>query len=53
MGLYDDDDDIDGDYDDYVIGVSAVPVPAALPLMASALGALFIARRRNNSKAAK
>ena len=38
----------DGDYDDYVIGVSAVPVPAALPLMASALGAFGIARRRSN-----
>ena len=42
----------DGDYDDYVIGVSAVPVPAALPLMASALGAFGIARRRNKAKAA-
>ena len=44
----------DGDYDDYVIGVSsvsAVPVPAALPLMASALGAFGIARRRNKAKA--
>ena len=42
----------DGDYDDYVIGVSSVPVPAALPLMASALGAFGIARRRNKAKAA-
>ena len=33
--------------------VSAVPVPAALPLMASALGAFGIARRRNKAKAAK
>ncbi|MES2636363.1 MAG: VPLPA-CTERM sorting domain-containing protein [Pseudomonadota bacterium] len=41
----------DGDYDDYVVGVSAVPVPAALPLMASALGAFGIARRRNKAKA--
>ena len=32
--------------------VSAVPVPAALPLMASALGVFGIARRRNKSKAA-
>ena len=31
---------------------SAVPVPAALPLMASALGAFGIARRRNRSKKA-
>ncbi len=42
----------DGDYDDYVVGVSAVPVPAALPLMASALGAFGIARRRNKAKVA-
>lgn len=41
----------DADYDDYVIGISAVPVPAALPLMATALGAFGIARRRNKSKA--
>ncbi len=40
----------DGDYDDYVIGVSAVPVPAALPLMASALAAFGIGRRRNKAK---
>ena len=31
---------------------ATVPVPAALPLMASALGAFGIARRRNKSKAA-
>ena len=31
---------------------SAVPVPAALPLMASALGVFGIARRRNKSKVA-
>lgn len=36
----------DGDYDDYVVGVNAVPVPAALPLLASALGMFGIARRR-------
>jgi hypothetical protein len=42
----------DGDFDDYVIGVSAaVPVPAALPLMASALGMFGIARRRKNKVA--
>jgi hypothetical protein len=42
----------DGDFDDYVIGVSAaVPVPAALPLMASALGMFGIARRRKNKAA--
>lgn len=31
--------------------VSSVPIPAALPLMASALGVFGIARRRNKSKA--
>ena len=36
----------DADYDDYVVGVSAVPVPAALPLLASALGMFGVARRR-------
>lgn len=41
---------LDGDFDDYVIGVNAtaVPVPAALPLMASALGIFGIARRRKS-----
>ncbi|MES2499374.1 MAG: VPLPA-CTERM sorting domain-containing protein [Pseudomonadota bacterium] len=43
------------DFDDHAVGVndavSAVPVPAALPLMASALGAFGIARRRNKAKA--
>ena len=46
----------DKDFNDYVIGVnevSPVPVPAALPLMASALGAFGIARRRNKAKAAQ
>ncbi|OYZ06092.1 MAG: hypothetical protein B7Y32_03280 [Methylophilales bacterium 16-45-7] len=38
----------DGDYDDYVVGVSAVPVPAALPLLASALGMFGVARRRKS-----
>lgn len=38
----------DADFDDYVIGVQAVPVPAALPLMASALGMFGIARRRKS-----
>ena len=36
--------------DQYII--NTVPVPAALPLMASALGAFGIARRRNKAKAA-
>ena len=41
----------DGDYDDFVVGlrfqpVSSVPVPAALPLMATALGLFGLQRRR-------
>lgn len=36
------------DFDDHAVGVSAVPVPAALPLMASAFGAFGLARRRSN-----
>lgn len=50
---FDDGGSTDGDFNDYVVGineVSAVPVPAALPLMASALGAFGIARRRNKAK---
>lgn len=46
---------LDLDADDLVVKVSAVnavPVPAALPLMASALGAFGIARRRNKAKTA-
>ena len=53
---FNDGDLSDADHDDWVAGVSsvsAVPVPAALPLMASALGAFGIARRRNKAKAAK
>ncbi|PPD56073.1 MAG: hypothetical protein CTY10_06135, partial [Methylotenera sp.] len=34
-----------------VSAVSAVPVPAALPLLATAFGAFGIARRRNKVKA--
>lgn len=46
---------LDGDYDDFVVGlrfqpVSSVPVPAALPLMATALG-LFGLQRRRQAKA--
>ena len=40
--------------DQYIINtpsISAVPVPAALPLMASALAAFGISRRRNKTKA--
>ena len=44
---YNDTADINADYDDYVVGVNNVPVPAALPLMASALGMFGVARRRN------
>ena len=41
----------DADYDDYVVGVTAVQVPAALPLLASALGLFGISRRKGKAKA--
>jgi hypothetical protein len=50
---YNDTANANADYDDYVVGViGQVPVPAALPLMASALGAFGISRRKNKAKAA-
>ena len=41
-----------GSSNDVIKNISTVPVPAALPLMASALGIFGLARRRNKSKAA-
>lgn len=41
----------DGDYDDYVVGMNytpSIPLPAALPLMATALGMLGLGMRRRN-----
>ena len=50
---YNDTATVNSDYDDYVVGVvNQVPVPAALPLMASALGLFGLSRRRNKSKTA-
>jgi hypothetical protein len=50
---YNDTATVNADYDDYVVGViNAVPVPAALPLMASALGAFGVARRKSKAKSA-
>ena len=45
------DDAFDADFDDYVVGVTAVPVPAALPLLASALGLFGVSRRKSKVKA--
>ena len=48
---YNDSNAVDTDYDDYVVGVvNSVPVPAALPLMASALGMFGLSRRKNKAK---
>jgi hypothetical protein len=50
---YNDTAGVNADYDDYVVGVvNNVPVPAALPLMASALGAFGVSRRKSKAKAA-
>ena len=48
---YNDSADVNADFDDYVVGVRAVPVPAALPLMASALGIFGLSRRKNKATA--
>lgn len=49
---YNDSAPVNSDYDDYVVGVvNHVPVPAALPLMASALGMFGISRRKSKAKA--
>jgi hypothetical protein len=49
---YNDSADVNSDYDDYVVGVvNNVPVPAALPLMASALGMFGVARRKSKKAA--
>jgi hypothetical protein len=49
---YNDSADVNADYDDYVVGVvNNVPVPAALPLMASALGLFGVARRKSKKPA--
>ena len=49
---YNDSADVNSDYDDYVVGVvNHVPVPAALPLMASALGMFGVSRRKSKKAA--
>lgn len=48
---YNDTAGVNNDYDDYVVGVKAVPVPAALPLLASALGMFGVARRKSKKAA--
>ena len=39
------------DFDDHAVSVSAVPLPAALPLMASALGMFGLSRRKSKKAA--
>ena len=47
---YNDTASVNDDYDDMVVGVvNHVPVPAALPLMASALGAFGLSRRKSKT----
>ncbi len=49
---YNDSANVNSDYDDYVVGVvNHVPVPAALPLMASALGMFGLSRRKSKKAA--
>ena len=49
---YNDTANVNADYDDYVVGVvNHVPVPAALPLMASALGMFGLSRRKSKKAA--
>ena len=51
---FNDNDRIDADYDDYVVGVSAVPVPEAdtSAMLLAGLGVMgFMARRRRNTQA--
>ena len=49
---YNDSAKVNADYDDYVVGVvNHVPVPAALPLMASALGMFGVSRRKSKKAA--
>jgi hypothetical protein len=49
---YNDSAPVNNDYDDFVVGVRSVPVPAALPLLASALGMFGLSRRKSKAKVA-
>jgi hypothetical protein len=48
---YNDSASADRDFDDYVVGVRHVPAPAALPLLATALGMFGLSRRKSKVKA--
>ena len=48
---YNDTARVNQDFDDFVVGVRHVPLPAALPLLAAALGVFGLSRRKNKAQA--